>query len=233
MIVLLAIGFIAGVITALSPCVLPVLPIVFAGSAAGDGRRRAFAIIAGLVVSFTTFTLTAGALLAALGLPQDLLRNLAIAMLFVLAATLVFPRFGVLIERPLAFMSRRRVGDRSAFLLGVSLGLVFVPCAGPVLATISVLSAEHRISLGTVLLTLSYALGAGSILLLVAVGSQRVTQPLRMHGLAFRRAMGLVVAAAALAIVFNVDQDLQTRLGSYSTLLQKHVEETSYARARH
>jgi cytochrome c biogenesis protein CcdA/thiol-disulfide isomerase/thioredoxin len=231
-IVLLAIGFVAGVITALSPCVLPVLPIVFAGSAAGDGRRRAFAIIAGLVVSFTMFTLTAGALLAALGLPQDILRNLAIAMLFVLAATLVFPRFGVLIERPLAFMSRRRVGDRGAFLLGVSLGLVFVPCAGPVLATISVLSAQHRISLGTLLLTLSYALGAGSILLLVAIGSQRVTRPLRTHGLAFRRAMGLVVAAGALAIVFNVDQDLQTRLGSYSTVLQEHVEETSYAQAR-
>ena len=47
-------------------------------------------------------------------------------------------------------MSRRRVGDRGAFLLGISLGLVFVPCAGPVLATISVLSAQHRISLDTV-----------------------------------------------------------------------------------
>jgi cytochrome c biogenesis protein CcdA/thiol-disulfide isomerase/thioredoxin len=230
MIILLAIGFVAGVITALSPCVLPVLPIVFAGSAAGDGYRRALAIIAGLVVSFTTFTLTAGALLAALGLPEDLLRNLSIGMLFVLAATLVFPRVAMLIERPLAFMSRRRVGDRGAFLLGVSLGLVFVPCAGPVLATISVLSAEHRVSLGTFFLTLSYALGAGSILLLVAIGSQRVTRPLRTHGLAFRRAMGLVVAIAALAIVLDVDQDLQTRLGSYSTVLQKHVEGTSYAR---
>ena len=104
MFVLLSIGFLAGVITAVSPCVLPVLPIVFAGSAAGEGRRRSFAIIAGLVVSFTTFTLTAGALLSALGLPQDLLRNLAIAMLFVVAATLVFPSFALLIERPLAFM---------------------------------------------------------------------------------------------------------------------------------
>ena len=96
MIVLLAIGFVAGVITALSPCVCRCCPIVFAGSAAGEGVGDAFAIIAGLVVSFTTFTLTAGALLAALGLPQDLLRDLAIAMLFVLAATLVFPRFAVL-----------------------------------------------------------------------------------------------------------------------------------------
>jgi cytochrome c biogenesis protein CcdA/thiol-disulfide isomerase/thioredoxin len=233
-IVLLAIGFVAGVITALSPCILPVLPIVFAGSAAGRTHRRSLAIVAGLVVSFTTFTLTAGAILSALGLPQDLLRNLAIGMLFVLAAMLVFPQFAVLVERPFAGMSRRRVGigDRGSFLLGVSLGLVFVPCAGPVLATISVLSAEHRVSLDSVLLTLSYALGVASVLLLVALGSQRVTQPLRTRGLAFRRAMGLVVAAGTLAIVFNVDQDLQTRLGSYSSLLQKHIEETSYARAR-
>ena len=230
MIVLLAIGFVAGVITALSPCVLPVLPIVFAGSAAGEGRRRSFSIIAGLVLSFTTFTLTAGALLSALGLPQDLLRNLAIAMLFVLAATLVFPRFALLIERPLAFMSRRRFGDRGGFLLGVGLGLVFVPCAGPVLATISVLSAQHRFSLDTVLLTLFYALGAGSILLLVALGGQRVSRPLRLRSMAFRRAMGVVVAAGTVAIVFNVDQDLQTRLGSYTSALQKHVESTSYAR---
>ena len=232
MIVLLAIGFVAGVITAVSPCVLPVLPIVFAGSASGSSRRRSFAIVAGLVLSFTTFTLTAGALLSALGLPQDLLRNLAIAMLFVLAATLLFPRFAMLVERPLAFMSRRRVGEEGgAFVLGVSLGLVFVPCAGPVLATISVLSAEHRFSLDTVLLTLSYALGAGSVLLLVALGGQRVARPLRMRGMAFRRAMGVVLAVSALAIVFNVDRSLQTRIGGYSSVLQKHVEDTSYARS--
>ena len=77
MIVLLAIGFAAGVITAVSPCVLPVLPILLAGGASGGGRRP-YAIIAGLVASFTLFTLTAAAILSALGLPQDLLRNIAI-----------------------------------------------------------------------------------------------------------------------------------------------------------
>ncbi len=107
MLVLLGIGFLAGVITAVSPCVLPVLPILLAGGAS----RRPFAIIAGLVVSFTAFTLAASSLLSALGLPQDLLRNLAIAMLFVLAATLLFPQIAFVLERPLAFMTRRRGGD--------------------------------------------------------------------------------------------------------------------------
>src|SRR6478609_2226237 len=126
MLVLLGIGFVAGLITAVSPCVLPVLPIVLAGGATGSGRRP-LAIVAGLVASFTLFTLTASVILSALGLPQDFLRNLAIGLVF---------------------------------LLGASLGLVFVPCAGPVLATITVLSAQHRVGARTVVLTIAYALGA-------------------------------------------------------------------------
>src|SRR5207247_5824928 len=98
MVLLLVIGFLAGVVTAVSPCVLPVLPILLAGGASGGGRRP-YAIIAGLVASFTLFTLTAAAILSALGLPQDLLRNVAIGLLFALAATLVWPRLGQLLER--------------------------------------------------------------------------------------------------------------------------------------
>src|SRR6266516_149648 len=131
---LLGIAVGAGVITAISLCVFPVLPILFAGGGTG-GRRRPVAIIAGLVASFATFTLFATWILNRLGLPQDLLRNLGIALLFVLAATLIFPQLGVLLERPLYFLSRRRTRSDlgGGFLLGASLGLVFVPCAGPVL----------------------------------------------------------------------------------------------------
>src|SRR5438876_6456444 len=99
MVVLIGIAFLAGVITAVSPCVLPVLPIVLAGGAAG-GRRRPYAIIAGLVVSFTVFTLAAVAVLSALGLPQDTLRDVAIALLFVVAGSLLVPRLGMLLELP-------------------------------------------------------------------------------------------------------------------------------------
>src|ERR671931_1228951 len=107
MVLLLGIAFVAGVITAVSPCVLPVLPIILAGGATGSGRRP-LAIIAGLVASFTLFTLTASVILSALGLPQDFLRNVAIALLFLLALTLLVPRLGLILERPLAFMTRRR-----------------------------------------------------------------------------------------------------------------------------
>ena len=229
MLVLLGIGFLAGVITAVSPCILPVLPIVLAGGASGSGRRP-FAIIAGLVASFTLFTLAAASILSALGLPDDLLRNLAIAALFVLAASLLFPRFAYWLERPFAFMTRRRAGDLGGgFVLGVSLGLVFVPCAGPVLATITALSAQHKLGVESVLLTIAYALGAAVPMLLIALGGQRAARRLRAQSQTFRRAMGVLLAGAALALVFNTSQSLQTALGGYTTSIQKHVEETSLA----
>src|SRR2546421_526133 len=229
MLVLLGIGFVAGLITAISPCVLPVLPILLAGGATGGGRRP-FAIIGGLVASFTLFTLAASSILSALGLPQDFLRDVAIALLFVLAATLLVPRLGLVLERPFAFLTRRRGGDLGGgFLLGASLGLVFVPCAGPVLATVTVLAAQHRIGLDTVLLTLAYAIGAAIPMLLIALGGQRISRRIRAQSPAFRRAMGVVLAAAAVAIVFNLDRSLQTHLGGYTNALQKHIELTKTA----
>jgi cytochrome c biogenesis protein CcdA/thiol-disulfide isomerase/thioredoxin len=226
---LLGIGFIAGIIAAVSPCVLPVLPIVLAGGAAG-GRRRPYAIIAGLVASFTVFTLSASALLSALGLPQDALRNVAIALLFVVAATLFVPRLGEVIEAPLARLSRRPSGDLGGgVLLGASLGLVFVPCAGPVLATVSVLAAQQRLSWTLVLLTLCYALGSGVVLLLVAMGGQRAAARLRATRVWWRPALGAVMAGAAIAIALNLDQTLQTRLGSYTSALQRNTEESGSA----
>src|SRR5580765_5259240 len=109
MIVLLGIAFLAGVITAVSPCVLPVLPIVLAGGASGGGRRP-YAIIAGLVTMFVVSILFATYVLHKLGLPQDLLRNVAIGLLFAVAATLLLPQVGPLVERALAPLSRRSGG---------------------------------------------------------------------------------------------------------------------------
>ena len=174
MLVLIGIAFVAGLITAISPCVLPVLPILVAGGASGS-RRRPFAIIGGLVASFTVFTLAGTAILKALGLPADFLRNLAIALLFVLAATLLVPFFARLLERPFLPLTRRRAGnDTNGLVLGASLGLVFVPCAGHVLAAMTAVAANGAVGLRTVLATLAYALGAGLPMLLFALGGQRL-----------------------------------------------------------
>src|SRR5262245_66649774 len=101
MLVLLGIAFLAGVITAVSPCVLPVLPIVLAGGASG-GRRRPFAIVAGLLSTFVVSILFAAYVLDQLGLPQDLLRTISIALLFVIAAPLLVPQFGHWLDLALA-----------------------------------------------------------------------------------------------------------------------------------
>jgi cytochrome c biogenesis protein CcdA/thiol-disulfide isomerase/thioredoxin len=228
---LLGIAVGAGVITAISPCVFPVLPILFAGGGTG-GRRRPVAIIAGLVTSFAIFTLFATWILKQLGLPQDLLRNLAIALLFLLAATLVFPQIGLLLERPLYFLSRRRpAGDLGGgFLLGASLGLVFVPCAGPVLTAISVNTARVEFGWRTILVTVFYSLGAAVPMLAVAYLGEDATRRLRLSAPRLRPALGVVMALAALAIVFNADQKLQTWFPNYTDFLQGKVERNSVAR---
>src|SRR6266513_2689008 len=110
MLVLIGIAFAAGVITAISPCVFPVLPIIFAGGASG-GRRRPYAIIGGLVTTFVISLLLVTWLLRQLHLPQDILRDVAIGLLFLVAATLIVPQFGELIERPLYRLTRRPAGD--------------------------------------------------------------------------------------------------------------------------
>ena len=160
MLVLIGIGLAAGFITAISPCVLPVLPIIFAGGATGS-RRKPFAIIAGLIASFTAFTLFGVWLLKKLGLPEDFLRNLAIALLFLVAATLLFPKVEEVVQKPFLRLTRRPGGELGGgFLLGASLGLVFVPCAGPVLAAITVVGATQDVGARAIVLTLAYATGA-------------------------------------------------------------------------
>ena len=227
MLILIAIGFVAGVVTALSPCVLPVLPIVLAGGATG---RRPLAIVAGIVVSFTVFTLFAAWLLDLLGLPQDVLRNLAIGLLLLVALSLLVPKVGELLARPLQVLTRRGSGDHGGgFLLGASLGLVFVPCAGPVLAAMTVIAAKRDVGFDGLVLTLAYALGAALPMLAIAFAGQRAARAFRSRAENVRRVAGVLVGAAALAIALGVDQDLQTAIPGYTASLQNHFERSAAA----
>ena len=230
MVVLLGVGFVAGLVTALSPCVLPVLPIVLAGGASG---RKPLRIIAGLVGSFTVFTLGAAWLLGLLGLPQDLLRNVAIGLLFLVAATLLFPQIGDLAARPLERLARRPSGDLGGgFLLGVSLGLVFVPCAGPVLAAITVLAANHRVGGQAIALTLAYALGAAVPLLAIATVGRSAAGRLRSRATLVRAVSGVAIGAAAATIALGGDRHLQTLVPGYTDFFQRHVEASHSAAER-
>jgi cytochrome c biogenesis protein CcdA/thiol-disulfide isomerase/thioredoxin len=220
MIVLLGIGLVAGFVTAISPCVLPVLPILLAGGATG---RKPLRIIVGLVGSFAVFTLFAIWILDKLGLPDDFLRWLAIGMLFALAATLLVAPLARLIERPFARLSRYRAGG-GGFLLGASLGLVFTPCAGPVLGTISTVAAEQRFGWRAILLTVAYAIGAGVPMLLIAFGGRAASVRLRAHDAELRLGAGALIALVAIGLSFNLDTRLATHVPGYVTSIQSSVE---------
>jgi cytochrome c biogenesis protein CcdA/thiol-disulfide isomerase/thioredoxin len=230
MALLLVIAFAAGVITAVTPCILPVLPIILAGGTGSETRRRPYAIVAGLVASFTAFTLAASSLLSALHLAQDTLNKLAVAMLLLVALTLVVPKAGELLERPFHFLTRRRAGDLGGgFVLGASLGLVFVPCAGPVLAAVTTLAGSDRVGAKAVFVTLAYAVGTAVPLLLVAKGGRRIAVGFRAHQQRIRVAMGVLMAAGAVAIYENWETSLQTAIGSYTTTIQGWIEGNGYA----
>jgi cytochrome c biogenesis protein CcdA/thiol-disulfide isomerase/thioredoxin len=231
MLLLLGVAFVAGIVTAVSPCVLPVLPVVLAGGATG-GPRRPFAIVAGLVASFTVFTLTATALLTALELPDDLLRNIAIAVVALVGLSLVWPRLGDLLGRPFYALARRRPSDTAGgFVLGLSLGLLFTPCAGPVIAAVVTVAATRSLTAEAFLITLAYGLGAGLVLLGVAIAARRGMKltAVRAHAPAVRRGLGVAVLGAVVLMILGVDKDLQTRVPEYTRALQA-LEESASAR---
>src|SRR5947208_4458220 len=180
MAILIPVAFAAGVITAFSPCILPVLPIVLAGGSTSDSPRRPYAIVAGLVTFFTLFTLAGAWIWSQLHIDAKYQIRIGAVVLLVLALTLILPKAGELLERPFAFLTRRRVGDLGGgFFLGASLGLVFVPCTGPVLGAVITNVGSHRVGFDTVVLALVYALGLALPMVLVAQGSRRLTTSLR------------------------------------------------------
>jgi cytochrome c biogenesis protein CcdA/thiol-disulfide isomerase/thioredoxin len=217
------VAFLAGVVTAISPCAYPVLPIVFAGGASG-GRRRPYAIIAGLVTTFVVSLLALTWILDRLGLPQDLLRNISIGLLFLVAATLIVPEFGRFVERPFARLSQRPAGDLGGgFLLGASLGLVFAPCAGTILSAVAGAAATAAGS-RRVAVAIVYALGVALTLLAIALAARRGARRFR-NVERLRLGLGIVIGVAALGIAFNLDTKLQTWLPDYTDAAQKAIGE--------
>jgi cytochrome c biogenesis protein CcdA/thiol-disulfide isomerase/thioredoxin len=228
MALLIGVGLLAGLATALSPCVLPVLPIILAGGATG---RKPLRIVGGLVVSFSLYVLFATWLLDKLGLPQDFLRKIAIVFLFLMAAVLLLPPLALWLERALAVFSRLRPGNAGGgFFLGVTLGLVFVPCAGPFLASITAAAAHESFGVRSFVAAAAYGIGAGVPMLAVALGGRELAGRIRRQAATLRSAAGVVVAAIALALVFHADDRLTTLTLPWTNWVQTHVEGSSAAK---
>jgi cytochrome c biogenesis protein CcdA/thiol-disulfide isomerase/thioredoxin len=238
-VLLILFGFVAGAATAVSPCVLPVLPIALSAGATG-GRRRPLGIVAGLAVSFTFATVALVYAIAALGLPDDLLRTLAIAVLIGFGVTLMIPPLAARVE---AYMSRfagragaRRGGEGfwSGTAVGASLGLVYAPCAGPILAGVITVSASQPFTAGRLAVALSYGIGSAVVLYFLMLGGRRAMAPLARRGAGLQIAMGAVMVLVALAMLGEYDVKFQNRIaGDLPSFLvdpAQPLEETAVAR---
>ncbi|WP_211229217.1 cytochrome c biogenesis protein DipZ [Nakamurella lactea] len=246
---LIGIGLLGGLITGVSPCVLPVLPVVFfaggtgarstdAPATAADGTprrsRRPAGIIAGLVLSFSVVTLVGSLLLSALGLPQDILRWAGLLVLTVIGLSLLVPKLEAVIQRP--FYRLPKIGrgvDGNGFVLGLGLGTLYVPCAGPVLAAITIAGASGHVGAGVVVLTVAFAVGVAVPLFFFAMGGDRIGARIagyRTRSRRFRVAGGGVMIALALALAFNLTDGLQRVVPNYTENLQSAVEDNSAAR---
>jgi cytochrome c biogenesis protein CcdA/thiol-disulfide isomerase/thioredoxin len=220
MALLVLFGFLAGAATALSPCVLPVLPIALSAGATG-GRRRPLGIVAGLALSFTFATVVLVYVIAALGLPGDLLRKLAIAVLIGFGLTLMAPPLAARLEGWLSRLGARTGGPRtggdgfwSGTLVGLSLGLVYAPCAGPILAGVITVSASQSFTAGRLAVALSYGIGSAVVLYLLMLGGRRAIAPLARRGTSFQVAMGAVMVVIGLAMLGNYDIRFQSSIAS-------------------
>lgn len=221
---LVAFAFVSGIITILSPCILPVLPIVLSGSVSG-GKARPLGIVAAFVTSFTLFTLALSTIVEAIGIPPGTLRIVSVVLLVVFGLVMFVPalreRFEVLASRVAAGRgSKRRVtAPRSGFWggvpVGLSLGLVWTPCVGPIMASVISLALTRRVDGGSVLITLAYSLGTSIPMLAVMFGGRALLN--RVPGLArnmasIQKGFGVVMIVVGLAIAFNWDRQIQTAL---------------------
>jgi cytochrome c biogenesis protein CcdA/thiol-disulfide isomerase/thioredoxin len=218
MALLILFGFVAGAATALSPCVLPVLPIALSAGATG-GRRRPLGIVAGLAVSFTFATVALVYVIAALGLPDGLLRKLAIAVLIGFGLTLMAPPLAARVEARLSRLGAFAGGPRSGgegfwsgTVVGLSLGLVYAPCAGPILAGVITVSASQPFNAGRLAVALSYGIGSAAVLYFLMLGGRRAIAPLAHRGAALQVAMGAVMVVIGLAMLGNYDIRFQNAI---------------------
>jgi cytochrome c biogenesis protein CcdA/thiol-disulfide isomerase/thioredoxin len=291
---LILIGLVGGLITGISPCVLPVLPVVFlsggaqgartaatpveaqsapAGDAArsepvavtvpagpapaepttgpvpgsepaaagpasaatpprGDGKRP-YLVVAGLALSFSAFTLLGTLILSALPLPKDTIRWAGLVVLVLVGVAMMVPRVQDLLERPFLWIPQRRVGQgHGGFVLGLALGAVYVPCAGPVLAAITVAGATGRIGLTTVALTIAFAIGTAIPLLAFALAGRGVAERVRAFRTrqrGVRIVAGAVLIGLAVALTFNVTDALQRAIPDYTSGLNNDLNKTGHA----
>ncbi len=212
-------ALVAGFGTAFSPCVLPVLPLALSGAATG-GRRRPVGIALGLAASFAFATLALAYAITALGLPDDLLRTIAVVVLLVFGIGLVIPPLAARIEGWLSRLVPQRAAARggegfgSGLLLGASLGLLYVPCAGPILAAVLTIQASQDLSAQRIVTGLAYAVGTAIGVLIVLLAGRKLLGRLRANAGRLQQALGVIMVAVAVLTLSGADGHLRNAIAN-------------------
>ena len=230
---ILLVAYLGGVLTILSPCILPVLPFVFA-RADRPFRSHGLPMLVGMALAFAvvaTLAAVGGGWIVTL---NEYGRYAAMALLALFGATLLFPRVADRLSRPLVALGLRMsdaqpVSVLSPLWLGVGTGLLWAPCAGPILGLILTGAALNGASVGTSLLLLAYAVGACTSLAVALLSGGRLLAALKRTlptGEGVRRIAGAAVLAGVAAIALGLDTGWLARLslGTTSTLEQALVD---------
>lgn len=218
-------ALLGGVLTIASPCVLPILPIVLGGTLQDGDRSRPLFIVAGFVAAFAAVGLLLAGASQQLVLAHETVRSAGIAMLVLTGLAMLWKApYAWLMQRAGALLPSsgpERGGKLGGLLLGVSLGAVWTPCAGPVLASILVLVAQAQDIGRSSTLLLLYAIGAGIPMLAIAYGGQFMRQ--RVRAIArytdrLQQVFGALILATAIAVHFQYDVLLYAHLANFISL---------------
>jgi cytochrome c biogenesis protein CcdA/thiol-disulfide isomerase/thioredoxin len=224
MIVLMLFAVVAGAGTAITPCVLPVVPALLSASSTG-GRRRPLGIVLGLALSFTIAIVALAQLVKGVGLASGAARTLAVVVLIAFGAVLLIPELAERIQAPLSRLARfgpqtRGTGFWSGLGVGAALGFVCAPCAGPILAAVTSVSASSGASARVVAVAVAYALGLSAVMLLYGLGGRAVLTRLRRRarGHVVERTLGVVLLATGIVMALNLDVRFEEALARDTSL---------------
>jgi cytochrome c biogenesis protein CcdA/thiol-disulfide isomerase/thioredoxin len=225
MLILILFAILAGAGTALSPCVLPVLPALLSAGAVG-GRRRPLGIVLGLAITFTVSIVFLTKVVEGVGLGNEPLRYLAIVVLLAFGLAQILPDVSARLEAPLSRLARfgpRTSGDGfgSGLLVGGALGFVYTPCAGPILAAVVSVSAATGKALA---LASAYALGSAIVLFALSLGGRQLLDRVRKTGRGplLGRVLGTIMILTAVALLTNL-------ANSYSQFVAKKIPNVNLA----
>lgn len=228
MIILIGFAFLAGVITILSPCILPILPIILS-STVDTGRLRPLGVVTGFIFSFTFFTLFLSTIVKFSGIPAESLRFVSIFILILFGVSLFIPQAQLLTEKlfskltqfvpngqneqALSPSGRNKHGFFGGFVIGLSIGLLWTPCVGPILASVISLALSGSVTTEALFITLAYALGTAIPMFLIMQGGSKALQKvpwLLQNSNKIQKAFGVLMVLTAVGVFFNLDRKFQT-----------------------